>query len=712
MSVNRRAIWLVFAFLCPFITPALPLKAQALTSSSSTNISQPAFDDITDVFIGKGLKGPYMLSWKNIENETDSVIVSGQKLARGKEYTIDYTTGAVVFNEPLKKDEIARVTFRRVIGKAQANNGTSLPMSLRLLNGDRANVDVLGFYNAGDGRNKQTSASAFGLSSGFNFGESSSISSTFITSQRGDSSDNDANLMDRSAMKLGASTSFGLFNLKGSFERAGEQFTSPGEYGFQHAKQLTDLCASLGNTSGPIFASFSFKEQEDISNCTEGATVTSIEEKVALNLQGASKITASHATTEIAPSDGQGNSTDVNTLQLEKRFGSKTSASATLQKSTSSGSFSEEVQTMNVKVNSNAVDNLQLNGGLTTKNSDVNGSELGFNVGMRATPNKRINLDASHSSINSDINGQQSMSKAKILLRPINQLDLSADVSLLDANTGGQTAAGFRVAVRPIDKIKLEGNYSGIQADQGDDQMQRAVHIEASPSNSFKISAGLSDKEVGASVQTTKEAAIEVVPAESVRLSSSYTEVADNQATTRVRNYSGSLKPVNYFEVSGGYKNRSSTVAEDLDTTSVQMALSPDRLFKLTGQYAYNPEGSDGNVERLERTSLGLDIKLGILGINGGFAQNDEYIAGRLSLERQIGFNVPLFGHGKLLTGFKMAESMLESQESTTTYTIGYTHVIGQKFNLSLTGELTRWQSDVKMPDQEYKATAKLGIKF
>jgi len=292
-------------------------------------------------------------------------------------------------------------------------------------------------------------------------------------------------------------------------------------------------------------------------------------------------------------------------------------------------------------------------------------------------------------------------------------MDLCADYSRLDTTSGDQTAAGVRVAARPIDQMKIEASYAGKQVVQGDDEQQRAVRVEAQPASFMKLSAAMGDKQTGSVQSMNREAGIEIAPSDRLRVATTYRRFGPPDAATTIRDYSGTARPVDFLEVSGAYRNREITGAGDLDSRSLKLALGRDKApFRFTGRYAYNPEDKKGNVQRLYSTGAQIEMRLGILGLTGAYTQMDEYLAGKTSLEREVGLNLPIFGHGRLATGYKMTSSIAASEESTVTYSIGYTHDLGSRFNLSLTGELIRSDLASTAPGDEYKATAKLGIRF
>jgi hypothetical protein len=716
MRFKRATIWLVFAVACLLALIPTHAQAQALSASDSNAITQPAFDTITDIFIGKGTRGPYVLSWKNIESASETVVLSGRKLILGQDYTIDCGAGVVAFAESLRQDTIARVTYRRIPGKASpGGGGFNLPLSLSLLDRDRANLGLVGFYRAGAEGQASAGVGVLGLTGGAKFGKGSDVSSMFLISQ-GDATGTGRrpDLWDRSALKLATTTALGNLSFKGSLTRAGEQFAGSKEYGLQQAKGLLDLAATWGKASDLVFASFSYKELEDLGGSQKGATQVASEQRVVLNLPDAPKLTISRAATDKEQPGGAASSVSTDTVQLEQGFGQKTTAAATFQTSkSSSGGSADEGTTTRLTVASSAIDRVQLQGGFTRQDSERAGHATGVDLSAKATPSKRVGVEATFSSLTSETKGEATKTAVKVAASPLDRVNLVADFSRLDTGSGGQSSAGIRVAARPVDQMTVEASYAGKRVVEGAGEEQRAVRVEARPASFVKLSAGLAEKQAGAQQDTTREAGIEIAPSDRLRIATSYRELSNGQTVTTTTDYSGALRPVSFLEVAGAYKDRQSTAANSPDTASLRLALGPSGgLFRVTGQYASNPEDKNGNVQRVGSTILGVEMKLGILGLTGGYTQKDDYAAARASVEKQVGLSAPLFGHGRLSAGCKIAEAMEATAGATTTYSVGYTHIIGSCVNLSLTGELTRHEWEPPIRQDDYRATANVGIRF
>lgn len=779
MRPNRARTTFACGIVCMSVMPVVPVWSQALSPSNSTAITQPVNNTVNDIFMGKGSRGPYVLSWKNIESGSEIIILSGRKLMAGVDYSIDNTSGTVAFSEPLPQDSVARITYKVIPGKSTANQGGTfnLPLSLQLMNSSRGSLNVMGFYRGAGTNSSGQGTSVVGIGGGLKFGSISKLDSQLFIGQ-GDDAKGAKSLGDRSAMKFGTSTALGGMTLNASFLHVGQNFAGSNEYGFQKGKQLLDLSGGYGKTTDGFYASLSYKQQDDLTSAQKGATQTDMIGTVGLNLPTNSKLSLTHSQ---SGSDKPGSNGTVSTLdlaQLDQKLGDKTMVTTAFQRNQSGTSTSKtETNTTRFGIQSSAISNtqfrgswvrkdmgksgdetaldfglkasagkkttldaayssldsaangqqtmtsmrmmtslidaVQFQGGVQWKDSSKIGAESAFDMSVNASPIKQLSIGASHSEMDSDQNGQTAKTDVKMVVKPIERVDLTGDYSSLDApNNAGLTSAGVKLAAKPIDNLKIEASAHEKLTDVGNDELQKGVRLETQPVDFLKLSGGLSQLDSNTSQKTNTDAKIELTPSKRLKLAHSYSSEVAGASISTVKDYAGSVKPMDFIEVSGGYKTRQHTGADDIDSTAVKLALDPLKALNLTGQYLVNPEDPNGIVQALESRSLGVNMKLGVIGISGAYTQKLEYVIGRTSEEKAFGLRVKMFGNGLLNTGYKLSSLMGGLQQDTETYSLGYTHDIGAAFNLSLAGELVRCAQDAVDQKDEYKATAKLGMKF
>ena len=169
------------------------------------------------------------------------------------------------------------------------------------------------------------------------------------------------------------------------------------------------------------------------------------------------------------------------------------------------------------------------------------------------------------------------------------------------------------------------------------------------------------------------------------------------------------------MELSGSYKSRTAPDTDTnpndlLDTSAARVAFTPFKTITLTGTYAQNPD-DDGALQRVARRGLGLETRFGALGLSGGcdWSRTD----GTPDVEQTVHADLGLrFSAATLLSlGYQTQANRLDPAAPTATaYTVGFTHTLGDRFSLSLTGKRRQAASADAAP--EYNAAASLGMKF
>ena len=77
-------------------------------------------------------------------------------------------------------------------------------------------------------------------------------------------------------------------------------------------------------------------------------------------------------------------------------------------------------------------------------------------------------------------------------------------------------------------------------------------------------------------------------------------------------------------------------------------------------------------------TSVGVKMQIGSVGVTSSYSENDQYKVNKVGGEQDFGLNLPVFGGGKLNTGYKLCRSIDGTTPSARTYSLGYQHAIGQ----------------------------------
>ena len=111
----------------------LVLSAASVPGSAQVALPIPIFGPslsqgqlVTDIFLGRNVVGPYILSWAHIETGSEIVLRGALRLAPNLDYKLDPNTGSLIFMQPLKAREIVRVDFRSIPGKSTQNGAAAI----------------------------------------------------------------------------------------------------------------------------------------------------------------------------------------------------------------------------------------------------------------------------------------------------------------------------------------------------------------------------------------------------------------------------------------------------------------------------------------------------------------------------------------------------------------------------------------------------------
>jgi hypothetical protein len=157
-------------------------------------VDQPSESEVTaagsaasDVLQGNGSGFGYALRYGGVVPGSERVSVNGRAYVRGRDYSIDYATGSLLFLKPVNQRESIQVMYRHSPELVGAGGTTKLPI-LALQFGGLGNVRGLfalnGVERLQDGGIRQRMS--YGLTSSFNLGAGTSLSGVyFLSSQQG-----------------------------------------------------------------------------------------------------------------------------------------------------------------------------------------------------------------------------------------------------------------------------------------------------------------------------------------------------------------------------------------------------------------------------------------------------------------------------------------------------------------------------------------------
>lgn len=644
--------------------------------------ADPGF--VTDIIVGHNNKGPYSLSWTNIDSKSVTVVTGGRSLRGGNDYNLDVTNGIIGFNSVVVNDTIVRVSYRTIPGKSKRAVGNlNIPISLSLFQRQDASIKLLGMYAHDDPTNPEAGKSVFGFN-GDKRWASSKITSMLLLSQRTAEGGEQAGIWDRSAFKLGGDTKVGALSLTGSYLHSGNEFAGSKEYGLGLGRNTMDFAASFA-PSKTIQATANYQKNEATAGETAGNYSARSEQGLAFTPGDSTRLSFTHSTTETrTAAAGSDQVLDSNLFRLDQGFGGKTKAVMTFENATiDAGGQTDQVTTRALNLTSSPLQRFSFRTALAVRDSELYGAEKNMAFGITA--------------------------------KPVDSVSVDVGVGTLQNQTvGGQLSTNVKVTASPVEQLAVQAALSTTNTANDREQFQRDFSLSSAPTRYSRLTATLSQKGVNELDDVTKGAQLELKPLANMQLTTGYRYIENGAAAMTIWDYAATAKPWDAFSFAGSVRNREIENDQAPDSASFQLALSPRNYFSLTGDYRQNPEDTQGIIQPYKSKTVGLCTKIGSVGLHTDFTQKDEYQLSRFSDERGIGLEMPAFGHGRLSTGVKLARILDGSELTSYTYSLGYSHSVGSDFSLSFTGCYTQYLRDrISVPGaDEYKAEGSLGFKF
>ncbi len=193
MRLSVRAILLTGIALAAAITasaqesaPApIPLAEGRISAPKSQANASQVGQANADLLRGNGTRAGYLLRYGNIVPESERVMVDGRTLRRNQDYTIDYTTGTVVFTEPVRTSQTIRAQYRYMPGSSEQRGLLQAPGMALQFGQSRLNMlyNSSAFVRREDGTTLQTDT--YGMQTRLHLNSNSAMDGLmFFSSQR------------------------------------------------------------------------------------------------------------------------------------------------------------------------------------------------------------------------------------------------------------------------------------------------------------------------------------------------------------------------------------------------------------------------------------------------------------------------------------------------------------------------------------------------
>lgn len=290
-----------------------------------------------------------------------------------------------------------------------------------------------------------------------------------------------------------------------------------------------------------------------------------------------------------------------------------------------------------------------------------------------------------------------------------------------DAGTYSQTSSvDFRN--RPNDLYLFSGGYRNILG-TGGVQDVASLRMEATPfarMRQLKLRAGFEERYAADGARRSREALVDLptLGFGQTQISGGVRMSSDPGSERMTGLLDAKMRPVRYVDISGSVRIRdgmrdNTPDAELANTYDVQMAFSPVRQFRLTGNMTQNP-GLGDSFRRSQMRALGMETQLGSATFKGKYGFEDEYANARLSRLMEVSLDLRLSRWNSLSAGYQTRSIENGDVTDSLTYLFSFRHDMSSIFNLSLGGSMTMVGRDGRIDSgqTEIRGEAKLGIKF
>ncbi|MGC8668111.1 MAG: hypothetical protein ACP5VE_08365 [Chthonomonadales bacterium] len=407
---------------------------------------------VTDIFVGRNVVGPYLLTWRGIDAGTVTVYRDGMRLVAGLDYTLNAVAGVITFTAPLRANQIVRVDYLCVPGRALKNTTVpSIPVELRLLQRGDTSLSLNAIYRPSIAPEGGATGGLMllGLGGNTRIAGGSNLTTKFYLDARGGS------ILERSGLAIGGTTraSFGTFSA--SLVRAGEDFVAMPDAGIIPGRQVAQASAMFKPVLG-IAASASFSQTVDLSHAGAGATVTTWGGRLAGGLFGGLRFQTSRMVSITSAADGTAAARTTDRVELNQKIGASTQAAAVIERSqTDAGKDHAVAQTSTLSVRAQPTEALAVSG--TVQNRILpTGVQDASDLRLDARLTPRLTLSATAADRSSPTMAEHQRS-AGLQYTPSRNLSLSGDILVQSRGRSELLAGGLMATARPFPQFELSG---------------------------------------------------------------------------------------------------------------------------------------------------------------------------------------------------------------------------------------------------------------
>ena len=358
--------------------------------------------------------------------------------------------------------------------------------------------------------------------------------------------------------------------------------------------------------------------------------------------------------------------------------------------------------------------------------SSVQAGQQSLLISSRLTPVKTIQALVSYTQnrVTDDLTAPTTSTSAlSVTITPTDKTQMLAKLATTATGSSGTTqTVDLSVHTQPIPQMQVSAAY-GSQNAPGTVSDTQSLNLKTvlAPSKTLSIDTTASQSQQAGVTTSLQSVGLTLRPHPTLQIDAALAlsqkgQVGQGTLGTSIASISAAAHPLSFLEVSGSYKSRTASVADtdpndQLDSRAARIALSPLPTVHLIGTFAQNPDDTGlSTLQRLARTGVGLETNVGALGLTGGCDWSHNYDTLDVQQTIHAGLGLRFSAATQLSVGYQSSQNPLDPVSPlATSYTVGFTHSLGDRFNLTLSGKSQK-TAPTALPD--YNATANLGMKF
>jgi hypothetical protein len=445
----------MFSLYHPSLAQEIPGRVATIDMSQVSLDTGRAPNQTSDVFFGSGGKGPYVLSWNQINRFSEWVTVDGTNLQSTLDYNVDYASGTITFNQPLGSTQVARVQYTCNFATATRNpNAVKIPIRADLFSSGSSCLSFTAVSR--DGAGKGSAPLAYGLS-GSTKTKIGDFSALFLTAPSSDENSSQS-FGARSAFKVADTAKAGMLQLDTSYAHAGQDFIFANDYGLQQGQNVFDLRATASPTKAWTFLS-DYKQSESLMPGTEGEINTTYEQKLAYAPLAGPKITIDHVQADSGQSGQTLSSSNTDQLKVQQALSKTFSADAQLTNTDSSASGSADDIALNV--NASPAKTLNVKAGVDYSTSALSGQAASESVAVTHSPNQAMSMsvNVTHSSDSADTTPSSVKVQTNVEVIPLQGTKIGGGYTQVTQDGGGVLTQATEVHAT-LGAVSLKGGYA------------------------------------------------------------------------------------------------------------------------------------------------------------------------------------------------------------------------------------------------------------